>query len=318
MSSDKSSTASDKSSTSSDISSTNSTNIFEAAKQNSQELEAKLLGPDYKYFKYVNTPAEMDMSSKGSMSTISKNIAGLIGYVKVLTSGGGRASQISGPLGNKFFLETGAKCTDKKSKESVIRSVYVNNVPDGSIPFISQGLDGVNLSEFKGLIPGTLSNLAQINPMQIFGAFMTGNSPECQAITMETIDVDNVKGTKTAFLTTNDIGAMSPCWFPNKTNPINNNKCRETFTTMREDKFEREGITMSGADFISDPEFMGDAKEYENYVNNYHKKYEGPNVVGPKTDFSKMPNDKMVRLYYSSLGLLMLYIFYRMFQKKKL
>ena len=250
-------------------------NFFERAQADAQALEESLLGPNYKYYQYINTPADMGMSSDGSISTITKDIAGIIGYVTLLSSGGGRASKVAGPLGNKFFLETGAKCTDKNTGELVTRSIYVNNQPDGSIPFISSGIGDVNFSSFKGLIPGTLSNLSQINPMQMFQAFMSGNNPECQAITMETIDVGNNKSQKTAFVTTNDIGAMSSCWFPNKKNPVNNKTCKETFTTM------------------------------------------GGSTIGDPRDYGSMPNSVAIRLYYSSLGLLLLYILMRLFQKKE-
>lgn len=269
-------------------------NFFEKAQENAQALEESLLGPSYKYYDYINTPADMGMSSDGSISTITKDIAGIIGYVTLLSSGGGRASKVNGPLGNKFFLETGAKCTDKATGELATRSIYVNNQPDGSIPFISSGIGDVNFSSFKGLVPGTLSNLSQINPMQMFQAFMSGTNPECQAITMETIDVNNNKSQKTAFVTTNDIAAMSSCWFKNKKNPVNNKTCKETFTTI------------------------GDSDEYKKYADEYKrehidKKKERKSLI----DHGAMPNSVAIKLYYSSLGLLLLYIFMRLFQKKE-
>jgi hypothetical protein len=267
--------------------------FFKDAAQDSASLGEKLLGPNYKYYDYIKTPGEMNMSSDGSMSTITNNISGIISYVTLLSAGGGNASKTGGPLGNKFFLETGATCKDKDSGKTVSRSMYVNNVPDGSIPFISAGLGDTNFSSFKGLIPGTLSNLAQINPMQIFGAFMSGPNPECQPITMETVNVNNVKGEDTAFVTTNDISSMSSCWFPNKINPVSNNACRETFTTL------------------------SDSQEYRDYVREYNKVH---NINDDKdkdtTNYSIMPNDVYVKMYYSSISLLILYIFFNLFRNK--
>jgi hypothetical protein len=267
------------------------TDFFKKAATNASNLEESLLGPNYKYYENIYTPSEIGMSSSGSLDALTKNIAGLIGYVQVLSSGGGRASKTSGPLGNKFFLETGATCKDSKSGEDVTRSIYVNNIPDGSIPFISSGL-GVNFTEFKGIIPGTLSNLAQINPVQIFGAFMSGPNPECSAIEMETVDVNNIKGTKTAYVTTNDISTMSPCWFNNKTNPVTQAKCREAFTSM------------------SDAESMQQPTTTPPKTCHRKKKH------ARRMDYSAMPNDVFVKLYYSSLTLLVVYIFLKVFQKK--
>jgi hypothetical protein len=266
-------------------------NFFDKVKDDVVGLEESLLGPDYKYFEYINTPSQLGMSSNGSISTLTKDVAGLIGYVELLSEGGGRASQVSGPLGNKFFLETGAKCNDIATSNLVTRSLYVNNVPDGSIPFISSALGGTNFTTFKGLIPGTLSNLSQINPMQMFGAFMAGTHPDCQAITMETIDVNNVKSQQTAFVTKTDINGMSPCWFTNNTNPVTNAACKEAFTTI------------------------SDSQEYSNYVKQYNTTHD---VTGRKEQkIQTVPNDVVVKLYYSSLSLLVLYIFLKMFQNKK-
>jgi hypothetical protein len=253
-------------------------NFFTDAQSNVKKLEEDLLGPDYQYFKFIKSPEEMGMSADGSLGTLARDIGGLIGYVELLVAGGGSASKVGGPLGNKFFLKTGAKCTDLASGNKVTRSIYVNNVPDGSIPFLTSALDGQKMSEFKGLVPGTMSNLAHINPMQMFGAFMSGSNPDCQEITMETIDVNNIHDMQSAHIIVDDINAMDKDWFPNKTKPaiLAKKVVTEQFTTLH-------GATTLHA-----------------------------------ADYSKMPNDRLVKLYYSALGLLGLYIFLKMFKKKLL
>ena len=67
--------------------------------------------------------------------------------------------------------------TDDKTKQEVDRYIYINNVPQGNIPFISSGV-GVNFGEFKGLIPGTISNLNAFNPMLMFQSFLSGSKPD--------------------------------------------------------------------------------------------------------------------------------------------
>lgn len=251
-------------------------NFFEQVKENAKKVENELLGPDYQYYKFINSPQAMGMSSNGSLSTLANDISGLIGYVEVLAVGGGKASKVNGPLGNKFFLTTGAKCVDVDTGNQVKRSIYINNVPDGSIPFITSSLDGQKLDDAKGLIPGTMSNLAHINPMQIFQAFLSGSNPECQEIAMETIDVNNIKSPKTAFVTIDDINSMDKDWFFNKTKPtIRKLVKKENFTSL--------GSTSLGSTSI---------------------------------DYSKIPDDIIVKLYFSAIGLLGIYIFLKMFQKK--
>ncbi len=132
-------------------------NVFQEVLNDAQGLEEKLLGPTYPYYSNIKTPTEIGMSDKGSLAAMGKDINGLIQYVTLLVSGNSQASATGGPLGNKFFLQTGAKCKDTATEEEQDRYIYVDNVPDGSIPFISQGM-GVNFSEFRGLIPGTMGN----------------------------------------------------------------------------------------------------------------------------------------------------------------
>jgi len=239
-------------------------NIFEEVLQDVQGVENKLLGPTYPYYKNIKMPSDIGMSDNGSLSALGKDINGLIQYVELLVTGKSEASTTGGALGNKFFLKTGAKCNDIQTNEKVDRYIYVNNVPQGNIPFISQGL-GVNFSEFKGLIPGTMGNLNVLNPFSIMQSFLSGSTPDCQELTMETIDVNNNKSSESHFVTLIDIKNMDPCNFKNKTNPITNQKCKEGF--------ESENI--------------------------------------------KLPNDIFVQLYFLSLSILGIIIFYRFMEKSR-
>ena len=148
--------------------------------------------------------------------------------MQVLVTGNSEASTTGGPLGNKFFLQTGAKCVDTASNKQVDRYIYVDNVPAGNIPFISSGL-GVNFSEFKGLIPGTMSDLKVLNPFGIMQAFMSGSTPPCQNLTMQTIDIRNNSSSESHYVTLTDIKNMDACSFPNRQNPLTGKSCQETF-----------------------------------------------------------------------------------------
>jgi hypothetical protein len=204
-------------------------NIFQEVLSDAQGIQNKLLGPSYAYYKNIKTPSEIGMSDKGSMSALGKDISGLIDYVEILVSGKSKASATGGPLGNKFFLQTAAKCLDKQTNQQVDRYIYIDNVPNGNIPFISDGL-GTNFADFKGLIPGTMSNLNVLNPFGILQSFLSGSNPECQEITMQTIDISNNISSETHYVTVSDIKNIDSCSFPNKQNPISNKKCKESFT----------------------------------------------------------------------------------------
>jgi len=240
--------------------------FFDEVLNNPKALEEKLLGPSYNYTNFINTPAEMGMSSHGSLSTISKDITGLIAYIELLVSGTGKASKTGRPLGNKFFFKTSATCKDVKSDGIVDRYMYINNVPDGTIPFLSEAM-GVQMTSMEGLIPGTLGNLDALNPMKLFQAFQMGGQPPCQELTMETIDVNNVRGKATQFVANADISAIPACDFPSKKNPVTGMNCREGMVNKTTTQLK-----------------------YGDY------------------DYSKIPDDNLVKLFYATLGIFGVYL----------
>ena len=210
-------------------------NFFEDVVKDANAVEEELLGPNYEYWKEINTPNQIGMSSDGSISQLAENVGGLIAYVELLVTGEGKASKTGQPLGDKFFLKTGAKCKDNATKKDVTRYLYVNNVPEGNIPFISSEMN-MDFDTFRGLIPGVISDLNVLNPMTIFSAFMMGETPPCRALKMQTSPtaLNNNQTEQTEFVADADISNMDPCIFTlnNRTNPITNEKCNEAFGTM--------------------------------------------------------------------------------------
>ena len=155
--------------------------FFKKIANGAVDLEESMLGPDYKYFKYIRTPGQMGASGDGTMDAMAKDVAGIINYVELLVAGGGRASTTGKPLGPKFYVKTAGKCKDVATKKVVPRYIYIDNVPDGNIPLISSGL-GVNFSEFRGLLPGILEDAGALNPMSMFSAFQQGATPDCKEV----------------------------------------------------------------------------------------------------------------------------------------
>lgn len=254
--------------------------MFTDVLSNLDKVEQDILGPDYEYWKQIKDPSDMGMSSSGDK--IGTNINGLIDYVRLLVTGGGGASKTGNPLGNKFFMKTGSQCKDKKTGKQVDRYVYVNNVPDGSIPFISSGL-GVDFTEFEGLIPGMLSDVTAIKPFAILQSFMMGSNPECQAVTLETIDANNKTDKATHFVTTVDLENMNPAWFPDKVNPFTKEKRIEAFAAKR-----------------------SKSKLLNNHVNNMISNH----MIVDKEMILKS-------VCYGATGFVLLYILYKLFEKKK-
>ena len=184
-----------------------STNIFQSSLTNAGALQDKLLGPSYPYYQNIKSPSQIGMSETGTMNALGKNINGLIQYVELLVQGKSSASKTGQPLGNKFFLNTGGKCNDVATNTQQDRYIYINNVPNGDIPFISSAM-GQNFKDFRGLIPGIMSDLNVLNPFELTSAFMVGSNPDCKLIKLQTIDNNNQKSSESHYLTLVDINNM--------------------------------------------------------------------------------------------------------------
>lgn len=113
-----------------------------------------------------------------------------------------------------------------QEKEKVDRWIYVNNIPDGSIPFISSGADGRGFKSLRGLIPGALGNLGALNPVQLFNGFTAGTYPDCAKITLETVNNNNEKRMETKYIAMIDMVQLNPCSFPGSYNPASGKSCQ--------------------------------------------------------------------------------------------
>lgn len=218
-------------------------NFFDDVINDAKSMEKKLLGPDYPYYSYIATPTELGMSESGSLSASAKNIAAMLNYIQLMVEGTGPANRNPNgntkPMGDAFFLKTGGQCTDMTTGKLVDRYIYINNIPDGSIPFLTKDT-GIQFTEFTGLIPGVIEDLGTLNPLEIMKGFMLGNNPPCREITMPTVGQPpgeiTAAGSMKQHVADADITNMAPCDFPDKTNPITGIGCKAAFTTLNEMK----------------------------------------------------------------------------------
>jgi hypothetical protein len=252
------------------------------------------LGEGYDYWKSIKSPSEMGMSGDPTISALNNDVSGLIAYVEILVTGRTKASKTGEPLGNKFFLKTMASCrnimADRTKEDSetnpiiVPRYIHVDNIPDGTIPFITSGPDGAKLSEFSGLIPGAVGNLSAFSPSGFGRAFMMGNYPDCMQITLQTVNNNNEEGSETQYVAVSDIlnevksanmvngnpvtSDIDPCRFKDYTHPVTNVKktkevCEpepvDEFTSLRRSS-ESSSDSGSGSDSGSDSDSDSDSK----------------------------------------------------------
>ena len=311
-------------------------------------MEQNLLGPDYLYWKRILKPSDMGMSADGNFGALTNDVNGLINYVEVLVTGNA-GSTTGGPLGDKFFLKTGGQCTDVASGKKVDRYIYIDNVPNGNIPFISSGLGGTDFTEFEGLIPGLLGDLGKLNPLNLFKSFMMGDNPDCMSVTLQTIvpvadadlndtGKDNV-GNETQYVAVADVKNMDPCIFNDKKNPADPSlTCTETFTSRMDAKNRyRDSSSSDDEDYGNTG---GNGNMFSTY-SNHNKKKSGCKLSNYKrvgcnngnkknrrnksktslkafdvmNDFSKLPDDMYVRAFYIFMTAFSLYVFYRFMKR---
>lgn len=229
--------------------------FFDDVVNDAKKMEQKMLGPDYPYYSYIATPAAMGMGETGTLSQAASNFAGIINYIALMVTGTGNANANPNgkalPTGDAFFLKTGGQCKDNQSGKLVDRYLYINNIPNGSIPFLTSHR-GMQFAEFTGLIPGIIEGLGRFNPIAIMRGFKEGSNPPCREITMPTVGQPpgslTAKGQVTHFVSDTDIGDLDPCDFklnpPSQgTNPITNVPCKIQFTTL--DQMKKQGLDTS-------------------------------------------------------------------------
>jgi len=216
----------------------------------------------YIYGDNIKDPKKINITKNGSWDSLKKNISGLNSYVDLLVSGNSKAAVGSKPLGNKFFVNTEYKCASTDGSEQE-RYLYIDNVPKGS---------------FKGLIPGALEKITDLDISELTNVFSdtSGDLPECQEITMETRDQAHNIVNKSHYVATQDIEGISPCSFGNRVNPITGDSC-ETFS-------------------------------------NLHNK---PSQLDqPSYPYNNIPDQPLIKLYFGMIGLSGLYIIYCVLRKK--
>ena len=171
------------------------------------------LDEPYPYYKHIKNPRQLNMSDRGTLNQAAKNVTGLIEYVEVLTTGKSRASG-NKYLGDKKFVDTGVTCDSingltKFDKDNGItkptRSIYMDNVPNENalnsfVDVRDLGLEGAP----KGLVPGVLYNILEINPFNIVNAMGSSND-NCVKVKLKTVNNENVASSQEGYIKVDDI-----------------------------------------------------------------------------------------------------------------
>lgn len=280
---------------------------------------------------FVNSPSQMGMSGQTSgwgLSTIGRNMGGLMSYIQLLVTGSSKASRAAAfnsefnglrthqPLGNSYFFNTGFECTD--STGTLRPAVgFINNVPLGNIPFISNVLGAGNVQELRGLLPSIFEGINGFNPLIITSALSINSGDPCNRFVeldprfqlpmshitsdgRDYIDPDRPFRYQQAYMFDSMVEQIDPCLFRGeiqnrkqvgRRNPVSGNNCREAFTNIddqNKDSIHRKNI------------FNNIENELDNHLKNLN-------------NLNK--EDWIIQLYYISFSILIIFILIKVFNK---
>lgn len=243
----------------------------------------------YNYAGAIKSPHEMRLNDNGTWNNIRKNIDGLEAYVRIITSGTrgrvGRAPNAAktnggqgGPLGNRFFIDTGVKCVTREGRRERLYS-YIDNLPHSS------------LTPLRGLGPGLFSTIRNFDPTPMFTVMSEPVYPECKLVTLDTVDKYNNRRYKSGHLRESEIKNIDVCAFKDYKNPVTGQQRSRSFC-------ENESFTV----MLKDDEYS-DVKS--------------PTVISDTSAHKNLPDDALTNVYIFSISCLGIYLMGKMLTKSK-
>jgi len=130
----------------------------------------KIYSGNYNYANHIPTTKKLKVSGKGDIFTSINDFNAIRVYMDTLIYGkniiSSKGDYKQHPLGQNYFIKSGT-CGDESTDEckGKDRYLYIENIPTGKIPCMGKYAPKTN---FKGLIPGMLEDVAKVNPMATF------------------------------------------------------------------------------------------------------------------------------------------------------
>lgn len=273
----------------------------------SDELSSNL----YDYSKMIKTPDEMGINDNGTWNTVMYDLDSIASYVEVLATGkrgkvfnAPAASKANGgqggPLGGRYFINTGGRCTDKNGNLQE-RYSYMNNVPLSS--------NSTKLNQLRGIVPGIASNLLSLNPVPVLNAFVEPTYPKCRVARLKTVDINGTNGSASRYMTETEIKSIDPCAFENTKWTGGALKRGDSLAGWRDDKLCRsEGFTTMLKDV--------DEKQNGNLKLPGVNLFENLKHFKTQSTHANLPDDTLTNVYILLLSFFGIYIVKRLTDKK--
>ena len=140
--------------------------------------------PNYSYADEMMSPRELGIKRDGSFDSIMRAVGGINYYADAVGFGESTVYAKSqnmqqSPLGIRYFLDTGATCSNGAKMYE-----YVDTVPKGLGGRVSQEMKAMGLPELKGLGPGIVEDAASaLNPVPLMNTMVRGGYARCKQVT---------------------------------------------------------------------------------------------------------------------------------------
>jgi hypothetical protein len=148
-------------------------------------------GPQYSYADELKTPREIGVNRDGSPEAIGRAMAGVNFFVDAIGFGHStglarnRGMQQS-PLGLRYFIATGATCSNGASMYE-----YVNTIPSGLPGRVSNEVQQTLGVPLQGMAPGIIEDATRaLNPEPLFRAVTGSGYPACKKVTLPVGDAE--------------------------------------------------------------------------------------------------------------------------------
>lgn len=186
---------------------------------------------NYNYSEFIYTPLELSniptlAGNDRTNKVMQKD------YLSALIAGPSDALSAS-PLGNAYFMNTNSKCYDVDSGDLQDRYMFISNITYSDVQFPSTFM-GFTFNETKGILPGIINNINEINDINLQNALSIDSPPQCQQIKMQTIDNRNNVNEQSQYVALSDIETIDPCSFADGSNPITEQNCLEAFSSLEQ------------------------------------------------------------------------------------
>jgi hypothetical protein len=147
--------------------------------------------PKYSYADEMMSPREIGIKRDGSFDGIMRAVAGINYYAD--TIGFGESTMYAksqnfqqSPLGIRYFLDTGATCSNGAKMYE-----YVDTVPKGLGGRVGEEVKAMGLPQLRGLGPGIVEDAASaLNPVPLMNAMVRGGYARCKQVSLPVGDAE--------------------------------------------------------------------------------------------------------------------------------